>query len=195
MTEGGGEGLTEMLDHLEAAPEGEEVSIGEIVEALGRRSFGSLLVIVALLAILPTGAIPGVSALTGALMLLFCLQVLFGQQKMWVPDWLARQTMGRERLETSVERARGIAGRIDRLLGPRLERFVEPPFVNVVALVGALLALTMFPLIPVPFGAFPASIPLIFFGLGLAARDGLVVLTGLVAALVAAYFVLLLLPI
>lgn len=188
------EGLGTVLEKVEAAPDGDKVAVGEVVGSLGRRSFGPLLIIVTLVAMLPTGAIPGVSAVTGTLMLIFCLQLLFGKEEVWIPRWVAKLEIDRERLQGSLDRVRGFARRVDKLLKPRLERFVQPPFVNLVGLVGALLALTMYPLIPVPFGAFPASVPLFIFGIGLAARDGLMILTGLSVSLGAAWGAWLLWP-
>ncbi len=184
---GGGIDLTGLIDKLERETDGDTVTVGDIVEDLGQRAFGPLFVVVALLAILPTGAIPGMSALTGALMTLVSVQLVCGARRIWLPARLERQEIGRERFVASLERVRRPARFVDRVLSPRLAWATAAPFSRALGVVAFLLSLLMYPLIVVPFGAFPSSVPILLFGLGLAARDGLVVLAGLAGSLLAAW--------
>lgn len=83
---------------------------------------------------------------------------------------------------------------IDRILSPRLEFATKAPVARLVGAVAFLLSLLMYPLIVVPFGAFPSSLPILLFGLGLAARDGLVVLLGLFGSFAAGYVAATMMP-
>ncbi|MEO1103221.1 MAG: exopolysaccharide biosynthesis protein [Devosia sp.] len=177
------EDLVDLLDRIKEKTDGEEVSIGELVEALGRRAFGSLIVITALIAVLPTGAIPGMSILTGTIMLLLSVQILIGRNRIWLPKVLTERAMPRSKLISGIDRIHHTAERVDRLLGPRLTALVEPPFVQAVAAIGILVSLSMYPLALVPFGAFPAGLSLLVIGLGLAVRDGLLIALGLSLAI------------
>ncbi|MEM7695807.1 MAG: exopolysaccharide biosynthesis protein [Pseudomonadota bacterium] len=173
------EDLVDVIAAIKEKTEGDTVTVADVVHALGRRAFGSLLVITALLAVLPTGAIPGASILFGAIMLLLSVQLLIGADKVWLPKAILSRGVGRERVVASLDRAKSIAGRIDRLIGPRLTILVRPPFVQLVALVGVIVSLSMVPLALVPFGAFPAGLSLLVIGLGLMVRDGLLIALGI----------------
>lgn len=186
------EDLVDLIDRIKDRTDGEEVSVDDLVEAFGRRAFGPLFVVTALIAILPTGAIPGMSVLTGTIMLLLSAQLLFGSQRIWMPDLIGKRTMPRDKLIASLERMRPRAERISRYVGPRLKFFLEPPFPRIVAAFGVLISLSMYPLAVVPFGAFPAGLSLLVIGLGLAVRDGLLIALGIavgIAGLLVAYMV------
>ena len=174
-----GEDLVAMIDRLEQETEGDEVSIGAMVEAIGQRAFGSLFVLTSLLAILPTGAIPGMSILTGTVMLILSVQLLLGQDKVWLPGVLEKRTIPRDKLVSSLDAARGWAGTIGKVSGPRLTALVRPPVLQLVAVVAIVLSLSMYPLALVPFGAFPAGLALLVFGVGLMTRDGLLIAFGI----------------
>lgn len=178
------ESLTGLFDRVEENTDGDAVTVDELLHALGRRSFGPLFILVSLLAILPTGAIPGMSVLTGLVMLILSAQLLFGSDRIWLPGFVTRRSIGRERLVNSLDKARGPAERFSRILKPRLDFFFNPPFLQVVAAGCLLLSLTMFPLAVLPFGAFPASLSLIAIGAGLTVRDGLLIAAGVVMMLI-----------
>lgn len=173
------EDLHDLIDRIKENTDGDEVSVSDLVDALGSRAFGSLFVLTSLLALLPTGAIPGMSVLTGTIMLLLSLQLLLGRDSVWLPRFILRRSMERSKLVHSLEGMRGTADRVDRILHPRLQVILRPPFLQLVAFGGAVVSLSMYPLAVVPFGAFPAGLSLLVVGLGLMTRDGLLIAVGL----------------
>ena len=64
----------------------------------------------------------------------------------------------------------------DRILRPRLSFLTRKPFLQVVALMCVAAALVTFPLGLVPFGPVLPGLTILVFGLGLMARDGIVIL-------------------
>lgn len=172
--------LTDVLDRIEENTEGERITIDDLRRALGGRSFGPLFMIAALLAILPTGAIPGMSLLTGFIMLVLSAELLFTPDRIWLPGFVGKRSLPRQKVVNSLRKGRDRAERLSRLVRPRMEFMLKPPLLQIVAVGGIIAALTMFPLALVPFGAFPASVPLLVVGAGLTARDGLVLAVGLV---------------
>src|SRR5690606_31710215 len=76
----------------------------------------------------------------------------------------------------AVRLMRPLARGVDRLLKPRLAWLVESHAVYAVAVVCALVALTMPPLELVPFAATAAGVAIAAFGLALSGRDGLLAL-------------------
>lgn len=173
------EDLVSLIDRIKDNTEGDDVSVDQLVEAVGRRTFGPLFIVTSLIAILPTGMIPGMSILTGTIMLILSTQLLFGSSRVWMPDFIGKRTMPREKLVSSLDKMRPRAERISRYIGPRMSFFLHPPFLQMVAVAGILVSLSMYPLAVVPFGAFPAGLSLLVIGLGLSVRDGLLIAVGI----------------
>jgi hypothetical protein len=173
------EDIARLIDRIEARTSGDTVTIGDVIAALGRRAFGPILVLASLIALLPTGAIPGMSFVTGAIMLLVCVQLLVGADRIWIPGVLARRGVDRRQLLSGLERLRHERKTLRRICRPRWEIMLRPPFVNLVAAAGIVLSLSNFLLGPLPFGSFPAGIAFIVIGLALTVRDGLLIAVGI----------------
>jgi hypothetical protein len=72
--------LTSIIDRLQAQADGPSISVDEIVRAFEDRGIGALCAVIGLVAAAPiVGAIPGVSIVTGTLVLLCAAQFVFGR--------------------------------------------------------------------------------------------------------------------
>lgn len=172
--------LTEMLDRLELAQqENGEVSVGAMLEATGRRSFGPLLLVPGLLVLSPLSGIPGVPTLAGCLVLLITVQLLAGREWFWLPRWILNRTITHQYFMKVFHGLRPFARITDKMLRPRLVGLTQNTAVYVVALVCLIVAITMPPLELVPFAATSAGVALTTFGLALIGHDGLLMLVGL----------------
>src|SRR3569832_764957 len=88
--------LEEVIDHIIAlclhnglAQAGKgRVSVADLMGMLGERSFGPLLLVPSLIAVAPVGAIPGLPAITSAVIVLIAGQILLGHAHFWIPGWL-----------------------------------------------------------------------------------------------------------
>ncbi|MEM6762974.1 MAG: exopolysaccharide biosynthesis protein, partial [Pseudomonadota bacterium] len=94
--------LTALISTIKSETDGDSVSLGDLKDALGSRAFGPLVVIVALIAVLPTGAIPGMSLITGSVMLIVSAQLLIGSATIWLPRQLSERAISRDRLVGSL---------------------------------------------------------------------------------------------
>lgn len=172
------ESLKEVLDDLQAAV-GEEgsappnMTLREVMASVGRASYGPLLLIIGLFAISPATIIPGMTWLAAALMLLIAGQMALGMKHVWLPRWALDAKAPRSMVRLGVREAREWSLKIDGLLKPRLEFLARPPFVNVVAVLCIGSALISFPLGLIPFAPLAPGLAVVFFGLGMVARDGL----------------------
>jgi len=179
--------ITTLLDQLchsvSCEVEGEErVSFGDILGTVGRRSYGPLILLIGLFAVSPLTVVPGMTWFAAAITLLIAGQMLIGRRNPWLPGKALAMSMPRRLLVKGVDKARPVAKAIDLLLKPRLTFLTQPPLVNVIALMVIAAALVTFPLGLVPGGPVMPSIAVFLFGLGITARDGLVLTAG--AALV-----------
>ena len=173
--------LEDVLDGaLEAARDG-EVSVGDLADQFGSRSFGPVLVLFGLLALFPPiGAVPGVPIVLGAALLLFAVQFAIGRDRLWLPDRLERVSFDRERLEKADEKARGWLERLDKVFSERLTFATGKVAERAAAICAVLHAFLMIPLEFVSLVAIP-GVALTAFGVGLMARDGLFMLIAFAA--------------
>ena len=182
------DGLQSVLEDLETAGDGDEgeIALGEILDAFEGRSLGVLLTLFGAVAALPViGAIPGMSIVTGGLILVAVAQSLFGGASgIWAPERLRKRRMSREKLGKAVEKARPVARRIDRLLKARLRPLASRAAVSAAS---APLALAFIPLAVVPFGVQAPALAVTLLGLSLMARDGACALVGYAFALATVY--------
>ncbi|GAA5521237.1 exopolysaccharide biosynthesis protein [Aliifodinibius salicampi] len=170
--------LTQLLDQIEDAidKKEEDVSLGEILDTVGRRSFGPLLLI-CLVTIAPIlGDIPGVPTIMGILILLIGSQLLFQYDHFWLPDWLLRQSVGKDKLKKGLQWMHSPARFSDHWLRPRLTMVTRGVGIYIIASVCIAIALVMPVMEVIPFSATIAGIALTAFGLALITRDGLMAL-------------------
>jgi hypothetical protein len=156
----------------------EDLTLGEILDSVGRRSYGPLLLVIGLFAISPATVIPGMTWFAAALTLLVAGQMALGMRRVWLPRGVHKAQIQREAVHAGVAKSRGFARAVDRLLKPRLVFLSGPPFVNLVALLCIGAALITFPLGLIPFAPLAPGLAVVFFGLGMTARDGLWLLLG-----------------
>ena len=174
--------LEDLLDRIAgAARDADPVSTGRVVDAVGRRSFGPLLLVPGLVTLAPViGDIPGVPTLMGLVVLLVAGQLVFGRDCFWLPHWLLKRAVARDKVCRVIGWLRPVAGFLDRIARPRLTVLTRGAGVYVVAVACILIAAAMPPMEFVPFSANGAGVALTLFGLGLIAHDGLLALLGLV---------------
>ncbi len=170
--------LEELLAAIEAieAPSG-RVRFEDILEAIGRRSFGPLLLLAGVVTLLPViSGIPGVPVLMACFTLLVCAQLLMGRRTFWLPVWLQRRWVSRTALLKGLGYLHRPARWVDHLLGQRLTFLTGRRGMQASALTCLLVAISMPPMELIPFSANVAGLTLSLFGLALMARDGLLTL-------------------
>ena len=184
MAEGPARDLEDVLGELQkaASTNGAKVSVGEIVETVGKRSFGPLLLLGGLLGMTPVAAIPSAPSIIALITLLVSVQLLFGRESIWIPRFLEKLSVKADRVKKAVRISRKPARFVDRLVKPRLRFLTHPAADRLVAAVCVVIALCVPPLEFLPFVAFVPSLAIATFGLGLIARDGLVVLIALLVS-------------
>jgi len=174
--------LTDVLDDIVEKADNddtpESLTLREILDSVGRRSYGPLLLVIGLFAISPATIVPGMTWLAAALTLVVAGQMALGLKRIWLPKSALDASIKREHVHAGVDKMRGVAKGIDRLLKPRLRFLSGPPFVNLIALLCLGAALVTFPLGLIPFAPLAPGVAVVAFGLGMTARDGLWLLIG-----------------
>jgi len=159
-----------------AEPEEGSVTLAEVLTAVGERSFGALLVILAIPNMV-AGLIPGLSIVLGLPLLLVSLQLVVGAERPWLPRRLAHLKIKRSDLRRMVERTRPTLRRLERALQPRLEFLTSPWAERLIGL--GCLALSVLVFLPIPFANLVPAIGIMLFGFSMLERDGLMVLAAM----------------
>ena len=157
---------------------GEDVRIGYIVYKLRRRSFGGLLILLAALSLLP-----GISIFAGIAMILPGVQMLLGFRAPLLPWIIRKQTIKSQQLQAIGARAIAIIYRVEQWVKPRWPVLTAPPVPNLIGVLVIGLAIVV--MLPLPLSNLPPAIALLLLSLGLLERDGVVVVIGLFAAVIA----------
>ena len=162
--------------------ESAKVSVREIIDALDSRSFGLAVLLFALPSVVPMP--PGVPTVVGIILLIVSIQMAFGREELWLPGILSKREFDRKSLVGAFE---GLAPRlavIEKVMKPRLLFMtgrVGSILIGIIVLVMAVVLILPLP----PGGNFPPALACAVLGMGLAQRDGALVLVGLVVSVVA----------
>jgi hypothetical protein len=168
--------LRTLLQSLCSETDGETVSVGDLLNAVGRRSYGPVLLLLGFIAISPLTIIPGASVLVALVTLIFALQMAIGRPYPWIPKRALDFSFPRKHMVQGVAVADKYVVQVDRFLKPRLTFLTNAPFVQIVALACVGAALVTLPLSFIPFGPIIPSLTVLLFGLAVTARDGFVLL-------------------
>ncbi|BFT30116.1 exopolysaccharide biosynthesis protein [Alteromonas sp. D210916BOD_24] len=167
----------------------EDVTLGDIVSRFEDRGFGPLLLVPSLIALLPTGAIPGVPTLCGITLFLICIQVALGKHSPWLPKKLTDKTISTNKLDSAVEKAEPFVKKTEKLLKPRIISLSQAPAKHIIAAYCAVAALCMIPLEALPFAVALPALALSITALGMTNRDGLFICFGLFLQMGTGYLV------
>lgn len=152
-----------------------------MMEAVGRSSFGALLLLGGLVTLSPLDVIPGIPTLIALAVLVVCVQLLAGRRRFWLPAWVLKRSITHRRFSRALSWLKGPARFADRLVRPRLTALTTDAAVKVIAVGCILVALAMPFMELVPFSANLAGVALTAFGLAIIAHDGLLALVAFAA--------------
>ncbi len=175
--------LSDVLDRLEDAAEGDSIPVSKVVEKLGQKSFASLMLIFALIAVSPASAIPGLTATVAAIVFILMVQMILGRDSVWLPDVILRRELSTERLCKGIGWLRRPVRFVERFLKERLTWLLHRPWLYLPQLL--ILALTLFmPFMEIiPTSGSIASAVIALFAAGLLTRDGGLVAVSLILLL------------
>jgi len=168
------EQLIQKIRHM--IHEKDHVSLDDILNASGRKSFGFFLFVAGLITLAPLiGDIPGVPTLMGAFVIIISVQLLTGSDKVWLPAFMRNRRVKQEKILRALKKLEPVMKFIDRILKPRLTVLTKGVMQFIIAGICVATAAVMPVMEFIPFSANIAGIILTVFGLALLANDGLLV--------------------
>lgn len=170
----------DLIDELEeAAADEEKVTLGDLLDDLGRRSYAPFFILPPLIEFSPLGGIPGVPSALAATIALFAVQIVVGKDHLWMPSFVQDRRIKGETLCKAVEKVRGVARWLDQHTGERLTGLTTPMAQRAAGVATLLLCCAVPPLELVPFASSAPMAAIALFGLAILARDGVLMLLGL----------------
>ncbi|MBA2114509.1 exopolysaccharide biosynthesis protein [Bremerella alba] len=179
------EGLVDILEQMKENTDGDQVTLEDTLDSLNSRSFGPLLLVPAVMAVSPIGAIPGMSIVTGCILLLIAVQMIFSSGRPWLPQRLLDFSFSRETMTKGIDKTLPWAKWLEKFTDRRLQTITHSPFHYVIAAIIAFLALLFIPLAFLPFAVSIPGTAIALFALGMTARDGVMVILGFVVSFAA----------
>lgn len=164
-----------LLDILNEG-DADRLTIGELIDRLGDRAFGVLILLCALPNCIPGP--PGLSTVTGLPIVVFSLQLLLGNSRPWLPEFLRRRDFSREDSLRMVKRAEPWIRKLERLSRPRLSLLVDGMAERFAGLM--LFVLSFILILPIPLGNLFPAIAIAVIAIALMEHDGVAIIVGYV---------------
>lgn len=131
----------------------------------------------------PIGAIPGLPAAVGVVIILFSVQMLIGRNHIWLPGPLESLSMPKDKLQAAEKKAKPVLSFIDGMITDRIKWATGGVATYVSAVLVTLMALALIPLELVPFAVAAPGVAITLVGVALLAKDGaLMILAYLISA-------------
>lgn len=177
------ETTSQVLQRLSVGEPEDKVTFGNMLDALGERSFGLLLIVLALPNCIPFPGVPGVSFATGMAILYISIQLILAKDEPSLPEWVSRKSFTRRQLTRFIQKTTPLLRWLEKPIQPRLSAMVAGPGERVIGLVALVHAITL--ALPIPMGNLPQGIALILLALALIELDGLMAIAGYLASIAA----------
>ena len=162
---------------------GDKVTVDDVLELFGHRSFGPIFAILGLVTLIPPiGSVPGLPTIVGVVLILFSVQMLLGRSHIWLPGFIADRAIDKEKLRQAHDKSEGLLKMIDRPVTERLTWATRGAAKYVAALLVSFLALLMIPLELLPFAVAIPGLAVVMIGIALIAHDGALMLAACVFA-------------
>ncbi|SDE92212.1 exopolysaccharide biosynthesis protein [Limimaricola pyoseonensis] len=178
--------VEDILDRLkQQGRDAQQVTVDDVISALGNRGHGPFLFVPALIEISPIGGIPGVPTLLALIISIFAVQLVLRRDDLWLPGVLRRRSVPGDKLRAAAEKMEGVGDWLDRWFHGRWTRLTGARATRLAGVAVLVLCLTVPPLELVPFASTAPMAAIVAIGLALTLRDGLLMALGLALALAA----------
>jgi len=157
-----------------AAERSGRVTIADILDALGDRSFAALLMLFGVFNLLPLP--PGGSAILGLPLVIVAAQLMYGSKRAWLPAFVASKSLSADQFRAIMDRVVPRLVRLETLIRPRYWPFWRRRGNRVVGAMAFVLAVVV--TLPIPLGNWLPAFAISLLGLSLSERDGLLLALG-----------------
>lgn len=172
--------VTDIADTIDEMAEPDAVCVSDLLDRYGASAYAPAIFIPAIMLVSPLSGVPLLSSVLGFTIMLIALQGLIGRDAIWLPGWVRRQELSHQTAGKVSGLIRKFAEKLAYVTRERLLFLVTPPLRRVVYGVCAVSGMLMPFLEVVPFSSSVVGGSIAVVAVGLLARDGLIVLIGLI---------------
>jgi hypothetical protein len=176
--------LSERLRQIAEKGGPERISLSELSQQLHSRVWGGLLVILAAINVIPLP--PGTNTVLAIPLVLVSAQMALGRASPWFPGRIDRRGITKDELQQLIAKMGPIEARVERIFRPRLGRLTAPAATRAIGL--TCMALSVIAGLPILMIHNAPAVAILLFGLALIYRDGVLVILGAIAAVLAVAF-------
>jgi hypothetical protein len=152
----------------------DRVTMGNIRDALGTRSFAALLVLFAAFNLLPLP--PGTSAVLGVPLLIVSAQMMYGSKRVWLPGFVSEKSLSAEQFRAIMERVIPRLKQLECYVKPRYWPFWRRRGDRIIGMIALIMAVLI--TLPIPLGNWLPAFSTALLGLALSERDGILLAVG-----------------
>ncbi|NJL07957.1 MAG: exopolysaccharide biosynthesis protein [Methylacidiphilales bacterium] len=167
--------ISQVLRAVAERAEGETLTIGDIVEALGDRAMAILLILFCLPNCVPVP--PGVGLVFGFPMLLVALQMLIGRHRPWLPAAVLNRRLKVKDYVRMMDLAEPRLRKVESVLKPRYTFLFSDTADRLMGAFFVLGAISV--ILPLPGSNFPPAIAAVLMSLAMLEEDGVMLMIGL----------------
>ncbi len=160
-----------------------------IVDTLGERAFGIMILFFSLPSLFPVSVVPGVAVIFSLPIIIFTLEMVFGSDSLWLPKFIANKQISHAHLSRIISVVLPYIMKLERLTKPRWT-FMTCPTANIIRDI-AIFCLALLLMLPIPFSNVILGILLVIFSIGIIENDGVFIFVGLILFILYASFLVL----
>jgi hypothetical protein len=161
---------------------GKHISFRSILDSLKYEGLLFLIALVAIPATFPIPTPPGFTAITGLPMCFLTIQLIFRQERIWLPEWLLNKQIQVSTLRAGIEKLEPLMNKLTLLLRPRYKRFTTKKFERIVGVIAFICSVSI--TLPIIFGNAIPSAAVLIMALGFLYEDGLAVILGAIIGII-----------
>ena len=171
--------LSDVLRDIDQG-QGARISLGDLIFALGEKSFVPLLILFALPNVF--FFVPGSSVITGLPLIFIASQLVLGRPAVWLPQVLNDRSIEHGVFSRIVKSALPWIEWVEQMAKPRYWPFSRIAAERIVGTISLVMAIFMF--LPIPFANSLPAVSVITLALGMGENDGLWIAGGVVASII-----------
>jgi hypothetical protein len=175
-----GRKISDIILGLSQAFSSQDLSIRALRDALPGHIYGIVLLVLALPNLVPL-PMPGLSAVTGLLLLLLSIQLAFKKRTPWLPNFILKRRIKTQHLYKVCQTVFPYLRRLERIAVPRFPWLLRYPVDGIIA--GICIFLSLIIMLPVPFGNALPALAICLFSIAMLERDGLFTILGIFGTL------------
>lgn len=160
----------------------EKISTQNVINKLGQNAAQIIIIIFCSPTALPTPALPILTQILSAIVILTLAQLIIRKKQIWLPEKLREKELSNDLVTNSANKLLQYHKKIEKFIKPRIRFLSIAPFNLTIYLLCGFFSIVV--ALPIPFSNTVPSIAIIIIMLGMIERDGIIIITGITIGII-----------